>query len=82
MELKSGIDFSKLGEFILHQDLYLISPEPDVYCFQYLDKVYGFTVLGTKIKRKYTLVIDTQPDDEGNFKAEKDFWDWESSLIN
>jgi hypothetical protein len=81
MEL-DDVKFSDLAKFILDKELYLISPNFGVYHFQYKDKLYGFSVLGDKIKRPHTIVVDSQADDYGQYKVEKDFWDWGKSLLN
>jgi hypothetical protein len=82
MELKENIDFDDLAKFLLEQEIYLISPNIGVYQFQYKSKLYGFSLLGKKICRTHSVVVDTQADEHGQFKVEKDFWDWSSSLVN
>jgi len=82
MQIKESLSFSTLCKFILDKELYLISPHSGVYHFQYKDKLFGFSVLGDKIYRTHTVVVDTQPDEDGKFRVEKDFWNWSNSLIN
>lgn len=81
MEIIESADYDDLCRFILNEDLYLICTNHGVYKFQYKDKLYSLEVLGNKITRTNTLVIDTWPDENGQFKVEVDYWDWTHMLI-